>query len=171
MDATEHYRQLAQQGRSAFLAAAAPAVLLRRVGGGAEGDFDGSGPTGTYDEPIGDRKPYPGVADDAIDFEVLPLVKKPGASFGDRITIGRTANNDLVLAHHTVSRLHVYFRHRDGKWFITDAGSKNGTAVRDQELVARRETEIQGGDMLWIGDVACVFHTAKTLYGVLGGAG
>jgi len=34
----------------------------------------------------------------------LPLTKKPGASFPDRITIGRTPNNDIVIVDHSVSR-------------------------------------------------------------------
>jgi hypothetical protein len=169
MDATSHYRHLAAMGRAAFLASAAPAALLRRRGGG--GDYDGLAPTGTYDEPIGLRKgaalPSPDPED--TELEVLPLVKKPGAQWGDRITIGRTSNNDVVIAHHTVSRLHVYFRHRDGRWWVTDAGSKNGTALRDADLVARKETALADGDPLWIGDIEVVFHVAPTLYSVLGG--
>src|SRR5687768_18616867 len=139
MDATARYRQLAQMGRTAFLASAAPAALVRR-GSGTNTDYDGAAATGTYDQPVGRiaRAPAPPDVDtDADELEVLPLIKKPGAQFGDRITVGRTSNNDIVLAHHTVSRLHVYFRQRDGRWWITDAGSKNGTALRDADLVAR----------------------------------
>ena len=172
MDPTAQYRQLAHLGRAAFLASAAPAALLRRQGG-ADTDYDGLAATGTYDEPVGSRSRAPdhldGEAGDGSEVEVLPLVKKPGAQFGDRITIGRTSNNDIVLAHHTVSRLHVYFRNRDGGWWITDAGSKNGTALRDFDLAPRRETQIADGDPVWIGDIEVVFHTASSLYAVLGG--
>src|SRR5690349_9987542 len=157
MDATAQYRQLAQLGRTAFLASAAPAVLLRHPGAPST-DYDGLAATGTYDEPVGSRPRL--ILDDDGDgagdrgeLEVLPLIKKPGAQFGDRITVGRTSNNDIVLAHHTVSRLHVYFRLRDGRWWITDAGSKNGTALGDVDLAPRRETQIADGDQLWIGDV------------------
>jgi hypothetical protein len=173
MDATGHYRQLAQLGRAAFLAAAAPAALVRPRGSGSS-DFDGLAATGTYDQPTERRKAgaedYPDAALDAgADVEVLPLIKKPGAPFGDRVTVGRTSNNDVVIAHHTVSRLHLYFRHRDGRWWVTDAGSKNGTALGRGDLVARRETALGDGDPLWIGDIAVVFHTAASLYTVLGG--
>jgi len=170
MDATAHYRQLAQLGRAAFLASAAPAALLRRRGGEGAADYDGFSATGTYDEPVGARRPADAPdAEAASELDVLPLIKKPGAQFSDRITVGRTANNDIVLPHHTVSRLHVYFRERDGKWWITDAGSKNGTALRDLDLAARKETEVGDGDPLWIGDIEVTFHTAPTLYAVLGG--
>lgn len=173
MDATAHYRQLAQLGRAAFLAAVAPAALLRPRGSTST-EFDGLAATGTYDEPAGLRKgalpaEVPAAGDDLGEAEVLPLVKKPGAPFGDRVTVGRTSNNDVVLAHHTVSRLHLYFRHRDGRWWVTDAGSKNGTALRGDDLIARRETSLADGDPLWIGDIGVVFHTAASLYTVLGG--
>jgi hypothetical protein len=154
-------------GRAAFLASAAPAALLRGPDAGANTDYDGVSATGTFDAPIGLRGRA--VPEPDAELEVLPLIKKPGAQFGDRITVGRTSNNDIVLAHHTVSRLHVYFRQRDGRWWVTDAGSKNGTTLRDVDLVARRETQLADGDPLWIGDIQVVFHTAPTLYGVLGG--
>ena len=169
MDATAHYRQLAQRGRDAFLAGVAPAALVRRIGTLNDSDYDGVSATGTYDEPVGERRPRDEAPEDDALLEVLPLLKKRGAPFGDRITVGRTTNNDVVLPHHTVSRLHVYFREHQGRWFITDAGSKNGTTLRDEDLSPRRETEILDGDPVWIGDVACVFHTASTLFGVLGG--
>jgi hypothetical protein len=169
MDATARYRQLAQMGKAAFLASAAPAALLKR-GTGIGTDFDGLAATGTYDEPVGSRARAPARLDaDTDELEVLPLMKKPGAQFGDRITVGRTSNNDIVLAHHTVSRLHVYFRQRDGKWWITDAGSKNGTALRDVDLAPRRETALADGDTVWIGDIEVVFHVAASLYALLGG--
>jgi hypothetical protein len=165
VDATAHYRQLAQLGRAQFLAAAAPAVLLRKRGPTPPPDFEGL-ETGTYDEPH-----MPGEAPEVVgdDFDIIPLVKKPNASFGDRITVGRIANNDVVLGHHTVSRLHVYFKHRDGAWYVADAGSKNGTSLRDEELIARKEMPIAAGDHLWIGDVELVFETATSLYPLLGG--
>lgn len=179
MDATAQYRQLAQLGRTAFLASAAPAALLRHPGTPST-DYDGLAATGTYDEPVGSRPRMTpdddgdgaggdGSSGRSGELEVMPLVKKPGAQFGDRITVGRTSNNDIVLAHHTVSRLHVYFRLRDGRWWITDAGSKNGTALGDVDLAPRRETQIADGDLLWIGDVDVVFHTAASLYALLGG--
>src|SRR5688500_276543 len=101
MDATAHYRQLAQRGRAAFLAAVARAVLLRPRGSGTT-DFDGLAATGTYDQPAGLRRgEIPGgddVLGDALgealgEAEILPLVKKPGAPFGDRVTVGRTGND------------------------------------------------------------------------------
>src|SRR5436853_6730010 len=120
MDATAQYRQLAQLGRTAFLASAAPAALLRHPGAPST-DYDGLAATGTYDEPVGSRPRMIAAnePDPERELEVMPLVKKPGAQFGDRITVGRTSNNDIVPAHHPVPRLHVYFRLRARRWGIT----------------------------------------------------
>src|SRR5687768_4743120 len=105
VDAAAHYRQLVQLGREEFLASAAPAALVRyRL---EKEDPTSSGVhTLSIDEeieetlPAGrDSPPLP------TDLEVYPLTKKAGASFPDRITIGRTVNNDIVIADSSVSRL------------------------------------------------------------------
>ncbi len=58
---------------------------------------------------------------------MFPLAKKPGASFADRITIGRTPNNDVVIDDSSVSRFHAYVRRAGDAWSVADAGSKNGS--------------------------------------------
>jgi DNA ligase (NAD+) len=58
------------------------------------------------------------------------------AIFPDRITIGRTSNNDVVINDSSVSRLHAYVRREGDKWVVADAGSKNGTKlVKDEGRV------------------------------------
>ena len=51
-------------------------------------------------------------------------------SFNDcaKITIGRAADNDIVLADTQISRLHVELVHRDGKWSLVSHG-RNGTQI------------------------------------------
>ena len=110
VDQAERYLQLALLGRSAFLASSAPAALVRRRADGQDTDSD-SRPSideevDTLVAPVLGRRRGPrGV-------EVYPLAKKPGASFADMITIGRTPNNDVVLRDVTISRFHAYFRQR-----------------------------------------------------------
>ena len=69
----------------------------------------------------------------------IPLAKKPGASFPDRITIGRTANNDVVIADHSVSRLHAYVR-RDG-----DGLGRRRRRLEERQLAARRRARAAQG--------------------------
>lgn len=167
MDQAERYLQLALLGRSAFLASAAPAALVRRRAEGTETDSD-SRPAvdeevDTLVAPVLGRRRGPrGV-------EVYPLAKKPGASFADMITVGRTPNNDIVLRDVTVSRFHAYFRQRGDKWIVADAGSKNGSELEGVPLEARKERELASGVAIRIGDFELTFYLSNELYGVLGG--
>lgn len=103
--------------------------------------------------------------------EVYPLAKKEGAPFADMITVGRTANNDVVLNDITVSRFHAFFRERDNKWFVCDAGSKNGTTHESSRLEPRKEKPLRSGDHVKLGDVEVTFYTATDLYNILAGTG
>ncbi|MBE7451898.1 MAG: FHA domain-containing protein [Kofleriaceae bacterium] len=167
MDQAERYLQLALLGRSAFLAAAAPAALVRRRAEGSETDTD-SRPA--LDEEVDTLvAPVLGRRRGPRGIEVYPLAKKPGASFADMITVGRTPNNDVVLRDVTVSRFHAYFRQRGDRWLIADAGSKNGSELEGQPLEPRKERELASGVAVRIGDFDLTFYTAPELYGVLGG--
>src|SRR5882724_5372230 len=105
---------------------------------------------------------------DAAEMELYPLAKKLGASFRDRITIGRTENNDVVIADPSVSRLHAYVRHANG-WVVADAGSKNGTWLGDEHLEPRREVTLAVGAVVRFGDVHLIFYRSSDLFELLGG--
>lgn len=169
VDAAAHYRQLLQLGRDEFLASAAPAALVRYH---ADGDDAASGglATLTLDEEIEDTLPHGRTMAETVDFELFPLLKKPGAAFPDRITIGRTANNDVVIADTSVSRLHAYVRRaNDGRWVVADAGSKNGSWLRGVALEPRREQPLVSNAVLKLGEVDVTFYQAAELYAALGG--
>ena len=176
MNAAAQYRQLLQLGRDEFLAAAAPAALVRYradldEGAAASGattltlDDDDAGDYASIDETL----PHGNILPDQVDLEVYPLTKKPGASFPDRITIGRTSNNDVVVADTSVSRLHAYVRRDGTRWVVADAGSKNGSWLAGATLEARRETPLPSRAILRLGDVDLMFYVASDLYGALGG--
>jgi FHA domain len=175
VDQSERYLQLALLGRSAFLASAAPAALVRRR---QEDDSDsdsrsGSGVQRGLDEEVETLvAPVLGQRRGPRAIEVYPLAKKPGASFADMITIGRTPNNDVVLRDVTVSRFHAYFRHRVDqqgveKWLVADAGSRNGSELAGHVLEARREREVVSGLPVRIGDLELTFFVASELFDVL----
>lgn len=170
MDATAHYRNLVELGRAEFLASAAPAALVRYRGG--REDVDGGATTLTLDqetveETMRHGRDYPVI--DETDFEIYPLTKKPGASFPDRITIGRTPNNDLVIVDHSVSRFHAYLRLDGQGWVVADAGSKNGSWLGTSPLDARKEKKVASKSVVRIGDVDLTFFLALDLYAALGG--
>jgi len=183
MDAAAHYRHLLTLGREDFLAEAAPAVLVR-YRAAAPGPTATETLTGTFDYDLSpevptDLAPDPRETVDGalsrgrvpagpVEMDLYPLAKKPGASFRDRITIGRTANNDVVIADHSVSRLHAYVRVADG-WLIADAGSKNGSWLDDAELEPRREAALSNGAVVKLGDVRLTFYRSADLFDMLGG--
>ena len=59
---------------------------------------------------------------------VLP-VRKIQPTFESMITVGRTKNNDVVIADVAISKFHAFFRIVDKHYELADAGSQNGTRV------------------------------------------
>jgi FHA domain-containing protein len=93
---------------------------------------------------------------------VALAIRKVIDTFPNMITVGRTANNDLVVADVSVSKFHAYFREagrETGKQGargieLSDAGSKNGTWVGEQELAPRGEAvPVKVGDRLRFGRI------------------
>ncbi|MFT3699749.1 MAG: FHA domain-containing protein [Kofleriaceae bacterium] len=174
MDASGHYRHLVQLGREEFLASSAPAALVRYRKDSAV-DAAGSGVrTLTLDDDLdvapGDETlPFGRDLPDEIELEVYPLAKKPGASFPDRITIGRTPNNDVVINDTSISRLHAYLKKSGARWVVADAGSKNGSWLKGAVLDARKEQNIDSRAVLRLGDVDVTFYLADDLFAALGG--
>lgn len=170
VDAAAHYRQLLQLGRDEFLAAAAPAALVRYRRADDDPAASGSHTLTLDEDEIEETMPH-GKTDlpAEVDLEVYPLAKKSGAAFGDRITIGRTSNNDVVIPDTSVSRLHAYIRRDGDGWIVADAGSKNGSWLLGAVLEPRRERPLMSRAMLRLGDVDLTFYVAADLFAALGG--
>lgn len=67
-------------------------------------------------------------------YSVLPS----GRTAFTYVTVGRTQNNDIVLADSTVSKFHAFFRKNAyGEYLLQDAGSKNGTFLDGQPVPGR----------------------------------
>jgi predicted metal-dependent hydrolase len=67
------------------------------------------------------------------------LVFQTGPRTGERVsldkkkfTFGRSSDCDCTLHHPTVSREHFYLEHNNGKLFLVDQGSGNGTFVNSE---------------------------------------
>jgi len=67
----------------------------------------------------------------------------------DEVLIGRRDGCDMVIRNASVSAHHCQLqRSADGKWFLKDLGSKNGTWVNGVRVT---ESELSIGDELWFG--------------------
>ena len=85
---------------------------------------------------------------------IVPLVKRSGANpFSMMITLGRAANNDIPIAFGDVSKFHGYFSQQDESWFITDAGSTNGTYLRGAKIAVRTPVQIAFGEEIGLASI------------------
>ncbi len=117
-------------------------------------------------EAIGDKPvwSYPAEESAADATMVLP-VRKTQDSFPSMITVGRTANNDLVVPDASVSRLHAWFRLVGTRIELSDAGSRNGTTVGGRPLPARcAPCSVHSGDRLCFGRVCFTLLDAGALW-------
>jgi hypothetical protein len=55
---------------------------------------------------------------------------------GDRLTVGSAPDNDLVIGDPSVSRIHALLQQLNGRWFIEDCGSRNGSTVNGQVVTS-----------------------------------
>ena len=68
--------------------------------------------------------------------------------FKDRLTIGRTAHNDIQLRAQFVSRRHAVIETENEKARIIDWGSKNGVYINDMRIA---EQILRNGDVVAVG--------------------
>ena len=66
-----------------------------------------------------------------------------------QIVIGRSPSSTLVLEDEYASSQHARLTPADGRWWIEDLGSRNGTFVDDERLTSPRELNV--GDIVRIG--------------------
>jgi hypothetical protein len=69
-------------------------------------------------------------------------------------SVGSGADSQIALKDSTVSEQHASIRHEDGKFFLTDLDSSNGTYLNDRKIV--RE-ELKDNDMIRFGEIIVKF--------------
>jgi hypothetical protein len=99
-----------------------------------------------------------------------------GGVLGDRVSIGRAMNKDIVLRHSSISKFHAYLEReqreqrdpRDGgTWSVTDAESTNGVSVEGVRLGAKEVRRLTSGERVAFGSIQTVFLDARTVYKLL----
>lgn len=79
-----------------------------------------------------------------------------------KVTIGRSSENDIVLTHPGVSRLHAVIRRQGSDYILTDNGSMNGVLVNGQRL--DRERKLEEKDVIQILNSTLIFTDGMILY-------
>src|SRR5262249_33318336 len=69
----------------------------------------------------------------------------------DRTAIGRNTENDLVMHSSAVSREHAAVTFRDGRWYLEDRGSFNGTYLNGTRLVPGTPLPLRHADRIGVG--------------------
>ncbi len=82
--------------------------------------------------------------------ERLPLNK-------NRMTFGRARSSDCVLSHPTVSREHFIIEINNGRIFLVDKGSENGTQANGERI---SWLELSDGDQIQAGPFKLVFEAS-----------
>jgi hypothetical protein len=103
-------------------------------------------------------------------YHVVPVSKRTDvdAVFGDRISIGRALNKDIVLRHTSISKFHAYFhQYEPDRCVLADADSKNGTVVNGTRLKPKDPIEVANGDRVTFGSISTVVLDARALWRVL----
>jgi len=74
---------------------------------------------------------------------------------GHQFLVGRGRHVDVVLPEHGVSRRHCRIHLRaDGRLFVTDLGSANGTCVRGERIQPHVATRLRDGDAIGVASFA-----------------
>jgi pSer/pThr/pTyr-binding forkhead associated (FHA) protein len=83
---------------------------------------------------------------------------------GNRLSIGRTKENDLAIEDASVSKFHASINlNTDGRLLVADTGSTNGTFVNGQRIAYGKAVEINLGDKLNFGVVPVAFELKPKL--------
>jgi len=78
---------------------------------------------------------------------------------GDRLpllpvtTLGRALANTIVLADSFASAEHARLTQRDGRWWLTDLNSRNGTFLNEVRLQPDEPALVAEGDLIGVGSV------------------
>lgn len=98
-------------------------------------------------------------------FDALEVVTVPPLEGVDELMVGRQPDNDLVLEHSSVSKVHAKLRWDDAakRCSVQDVGSTNGTFLNAGTRL-KGETVLRDGDILSFGEVQYWYLLTETLY-------
>jgi pSer/pThr/pTyr-binding forkhead associated (FHA) protein len=88
--------------------------------------------------------------------------KKPAFDFnGGEARLGRTSDNDIVVKDGNASRSHARVFEKDGRHFVEDLKSANGT-LHNGEVLQGTSAELKDGDTISIGEIEFTFTVLLT---------
>lgn len=105
------------------------------------------------------------------DLQLLMAVVTRGGGEAEtaRITLGRAAENDLVVSDVRVSKTQTWLdRSSDGEWLVGDAGSTNGTRVDGSAVPRTHGVRIRSGARIRVAEsLDLMFLEPEALWGII----
>lgn len=98
----------------------------------------------------------------------IQLKKRAGDAYQARVSVGRAINKDVVLREQSVSKFHGWFEvDEDGRYYLADAGSKNGTRVAGTALTPKELVPVNAGQTVEFGSVLATIVHPEVLHGAI----
>jgi len=100
---------------------------------------------------------------------VIPLCKSHRNIFSHMITLGRAANNDVILGDNTLSKVHGWFLppHKGDAWCYVDNESTNGTKINKHKILPQRPMHLKFGDELTTGNIQMLFLSRDNIFDLI----
>ena len=107
------------------------------------------------------------------DLVVFPIRHGRHKQPGEFISVGRSASNDVVIPFEPITRFHALFsQDATGRFFLLDAGSKNGTFLNDGPVPMKdrgEPQEVKSGAIIRMGPLSFTFLMAGDFYELVTG--
>lgn len=87
--------------------------------------------------------------------ELIPYKIKDEYALNDKITIGRNNKNTIALRDPYVSKQHLKIVKDEGKYFLEDLKSANGTYLNNEKVLD--VTILKNGDRIKLGQIEFLF--------------
>ena len=93
------------------------------------------------------------------------LRKSERNPFGNIVSLGRAATNDVCVPHPSVSKVHAVFMRVGQGWKVADRGAKNGLFVQRVPVETGATAAVEDGALLGFGTVVeATFHLPAGLF-------
>lgn len=94
---------------------------------------------------------------------VLPIQQRTSAACST-LLVGRGSHCDVTLPFPQVSSIHFTLNQVDGKYFLMDANSKNGTSVNDVDAPPEVSVELKDRSLITVGDLDMDFLLPRSFF-------
>ena len=106
---------------------------------------------------------------------LVAVRKKKSNEWMRWVSLGRAPNNDVVLRHSSISKLHARIHLESSskltvetqEYWMIDAGSAQGTSVNGRMLSTSNPLRLKSGDRIRFGAIDCQFLDSGMLYDLL----